>query len=151
MEIPEGLQNRCSDPHAAQESANTFRKAAEKLSEEMQLATWRAAASRLFAVAGPCTYVASLAGEGQQASLQLPRAVTQSMQELPLAQWPAWYEQQFDALVVTPTGKHEKLLLDENTPARVWREGRAKAEGLKLYPDDVPGKLPDRPKKKASG
>ena len=37
MEIPEGLQNRCSDPHAAQESANTFRKAAEKLSEEMQL------------------------------------------------------------------------------------------------------------------
>ena len=74
MEIPEGLQNRCSDPHAAQESANTFRKAAEKLSEEMQLVTWRAAASRLFTVADPL----SLAGEGHQASLQLPHEVTQS-------------------------------------------------------------------------
>ena len=36
MEIPEGLQNKVSDSEA-QESANTFRKAAEKLSEEMQL------------------------------------------------------------------------------------------------------------------
>ena len=52
---------------SAQESA-------EKLSEEMQLVTWRAAASRLFTVADPL----SLAGEGHQASLQLPHEVTQS-------------------------------------------------------------------------
>ena len=36
--------------------------------------TWRAAASRLFTVADPL----SLAGEGHQASLQLPHEVTQS-------------------------------------------------------------------------
>ena len=95
LEIPEGLRHCCSDPSGAQVEAQTFRQAAEQLSEEMQLATWRAVASRLFAVADPCTYAAAVAGGhvGQQASLQLPNAVTKSMQELSLTQWPAWYEQ----------------------------------------------------------
>ena len=57
------LQNKVSDS-AAQESANTFRLAAEMLSEEMQVLTWRRATSRLFAVADPQTYVLCLAGDG---------------------------------------------------------------------------------------
>jgi len=64
--------------------ATTAIAARNSLNEEMQLATWRAAASRLFAVADPCTYVAAVAGGhvGQQASLQLPNAVIKSMQAL---------------------------------------------------------------------
>ena len=136
------------DPAGAQAEVQTFRQAAEQLSEEMQLATWRAAASRLFVVADPCTYVDAVAGGhvGQQASLQLPIAVIKSMQELSLTQWPAWYEHQFDALVLSPLAKHRSLLTDENNPARVWREGRAKASGFPLYPEGVPGVLPKRPK-----
>ena len=137
------------DSAGAQVEVRTFRQAAERLSEERQLATWRAAASRLFAVADPCTYVAAVAGGhvGQQASLQLSIAVIKSMQELPLTQWPAWYEKQFDALVLSPVVKHSLLLTDENNPARVWREGRAEEAGFPLYPDCVPGALPRRPKK----
>ena len=151
LKIPEGLKNSCSgsDPDAAQKSANAFREAAEKLSEEMQLATWRAAALRLFAVADPCTYVCSLAGKGHQASMQLPHKVTQSMKELTLAQWPGWYETQFEKLVASPRCKHEKLLSDENTPAAGTCEGHAQDMlGIELYPDGVLGTFPERPTKK---
>ena len=148
VEIPEGLKHRCMDPAGAHVEANAFRRAAVQLSEEMQLATWRSLALRLFAVADPCTYVAALAVQnGQQASLQLPNTVTNTMQELPLTQWPSWYEKQFDALVVNPTAKHSMLQTDENNPARVWREGRAKAKGFDLYPQGVPGALAPRPKR----
>ena len=44
---------------------------------------------------------------------------------------------------------NETLVMDENNPARVWREGRARAQvwGFPLYPDGIPGKRPKRPKK----
>ena len=50
-------------------------------------------------------------------------------------------------MVLTPLAKHSSLLTDENNPARVWREGRAKAAGFPLYPKGVPGVLPERSKK----
>ena len=105
------LQNKVSDS-AAQESANTFRLAAEMLSEEMQVLTWRRATSCLFAVADPQTHALCLAGDGHQAFLQLPNEVTQRIQELRLDEWPAWYEEQFHA------GQHETWLMDENNPAQ---------------------------------
>eukprot|EP00974_Lingulodinium_polyedra_P026593 2565078-Lingulodinium_polyedra.AAC.1 len=105
-------------------------------------------ASRLFAVADPWTYVASVVGQAeQQASLQLPHAVTQRLQDLSLAQWPVWYEKQYDALVLTPNAKNERSLSDENNPARVRRGGRAQAEsgGFPLYPDGEVRPRPRRP------
>ena len=55
----------------------------------------------------------------------------------------AQFVPQYDALVVQPCLVHEVLNSDENQPARVWREGRAKATGvcgkIKLYPEDAPG------------
>ena len=34
-----------------------------------------------------------------------------------------------------------------NSPARVWREGRAKKGPFEFYPDNKPGRLPKRPKR----
>ena len=91
LPIPQDLKHRDMDPVGAAMQANAFRRVAEQLSEEVQLVTWRAAASQLFAVADPCQYVAAVGGEkGQQASLQLPRSVIKSMQELKLTQFPGW-------------------------------------------------------------
>ena len=91
----------------------------------------------------------ALAGKGHQASMQLPHKVTQSMKELTLAQWPGWYETQFEKLVASPRCKHEKLLSDKNTPAAGTCEGHAQDMlGIELYPDGVLGTFPERPTKK---
>ena len=77
--------------------------AAVKLCEEMQVLTWRAAATRLFFLADPCQYVATAevvgGDEGQQASLQLPQSVIMIMQDIPLPHLRAWYANQYNALV----------------------------------------------------
>ena len=58
---------------------------------------------------------------------------------------------QYDALVVQPCLVHEVLNSDENQPARVWREGTAKATSdcgkIRMYPDDAPGRRVLKPKK----
>ena len=58
---------------------------------------------------------------------------------------------QYDALVVQPCLIHEVLNSEENKPARVWREGRAKATGvcgkLMLYPEDALGHRVLKPNK----
>ena len=48
--------------------------------------------------------------------------------------------------MLTPLAKHSSLLTDDNNPARVWREGRAKAAGFDIYQEGEPGVLPKRPK-----
>ena len=53
MHIPEGLRHRCSDPQDAASTARAFRRAAEVLSEEVQLKTWQSCGLQLFACADP--------------------------------------------------------------------------------------------------
>ena len=73
-----------------------------------------------------------------------------TIDELDLEKWPSWYAAQYDALVVQPRLRVDALNSDENQPARIWREGKAKVAGkLRLYPKDEPGQRVSKPKKTA--
>ena len=66
------------------------------------------------------------------------------MAELPLDSWPSYREYQYDTLVLQPLEKAKWLKSDDNTPARVWREGRAQAM---LLLGGTPGAPVKRPRK----
>ena len=85
---------------------------------------------------------------GQKASWQLPHA----MAMIPFEDLPAAYADLFKENVTDPIQNTMYLFQDNNTPSRVWREGRAKKEGsLEVYPNDVPGTKPREEQKQASG
>ena len=62
-----------------------------------------------------------------------------------LDQWPSWYGAQYGALIEAPQLQADILNSDENRPARVWREGRAKSAKVTLYPNKKPGNRVSKP------
>ena len=122
------------------------------------LQAWQSWARRSLAAADTVRFIGEGAsGINADAALGLDAKVMgdsdllHTISTLDLEKWPSWYMAQYDALVVQPCLVHEVLNSDENQPARVWREGRAKATSvcgkIRLYPDDAPGHRVLKPKK----
>ena len=66
---------------------------------------------------------------GLSDQVEVDNTLLRTIDTLPLAQWPSWYMAQYDSVIIQPHLKAEVLNSDENQPARVWREGRAKVAG----------------------
>ena len=66
---------------------------------------------------------------GLSAQVEPDNHLLRTIDTLPLAKWPSWYMAQYDSVIIQPHLKAEVLNSDENQPARVWREGRAKVAG----------------------
>ena len=122
------------------------------------LHVWQSCARQLFAAADPARFIGEGASginadatRGLGAKVMGDSDLLHTISTLELEKWPNWYMAQYDALVVQPCLVHDVLNSDENQPARVWREGRAKATGvcgkLMLHPEDSPGHQVLKPKK----
>ena len=127
---------------------------------EHMLHVWQSCARQLFTAADPVKFIAGGASgidadapQGLDKKDVAGRELLDTISTLELDRWPKWYTAQYDALVLQPRIVRSVLNNDENQPARVLREGRAKASGasvrgrLQLYPKDVPGQRVSKPKK----
>ena len=137
-----------------------YRGMLERVLRKHMLHVWQSCARQLFAAADPVKFIAGGASginadapRGLDEKDVADRELLDTISTLELDRWPNWYTAQYDALVVQPGRVDSVLNNDENQPARVWREGRAKASGasvrgrLQLYPKDVPGQRVSKPKK----
>ena len=113
-----------------------YRGMLERVLRKHMLHVWQSCARQLFAAADPVKFIA---GGASGINADAPRGLDEkdvagrelldTISTLELDRWPNWYTAQYDALVVQPGLVHSVLNNDENQPARVWREGRAKASG----------------------
>ena len=109
------------------------------------LSTWRSCARQLYATFDPVRFISKgapgiVAGApaGLSDQVEAENTLARTVDTPPLAQQTSWFMSQRDALITQPHFKAEVLNSDENQPARVWREGRAKVagamQGVHLYP-----------------
>ena len=135
-----------------------YRRIMEGVLRKLMLQVWQSCARQFFAAADPVRFIGEGASginagatRGLDAKVMGDSDLLHTISTLDLKTWPFWYMAQYDALVVQPCLVHEVLNSDENQPARVWREGRAKATGvcgkIKLYPEDALGHRYLKPKK----
>ena len=146
-----------------------YRGLLEDVLQKLMLSVWRSCARQLFAAADPVRFIGEGGASGIDAdeggasgidadapvglSAEVDDALLRTIDTLDLEKWPSWYMAQYDALVVQPQLNADVLNSDENQPARVWREGRAKAaptgKKKRLYPRDILGQRYLKPKKTA--